>query len=46
MNYKKWSIVVITITFSFCILLMAMNYVIDPFNIFHTKCLEIPIPDE
>ena len=40
MNYKKWSIVVITITFSFCILLMAMNYVIDPFNIFHTKYLK------
>src|SRR3954463_4633913 len=40
MNYKKWSIVVITIAFSFCVLLMSVNYVIDPFNIFHTKFLK------
>jgi hypothetical protein len=40
MNYKKWSILVITIAFSFCVLLMSVNYVIDPFNIFHTKFLK------
>src|SRR4051812_30298410 len=40
MNYNKWSILVITIAFSFCVLLMSVNYVIDPFNIFHTRFLK------